>query len=866
MIYFIDLFAGAGGVTTGLSNVPGIKVVACINHDPMAIKSHAENHPECLHFTEDIRTIDLHPLMDVITDIREKDKKAIIAIWASIECFVEGTLILTKRGLVDIKDVVVGDEVLTHKNRYKRVYSTMSKLANTVEIKGQGFTNIETTHEHPFYIRKRNRVWHNDVRGYRSEFEEPSWCETEKLIPNESFLSSPIKFEELEIPKILGRGFAFSNELWWFIGRYLGDGSLSLRKDLKRNHDSKQIIISCGKHKTELLEEKLSLFSPVNKRSGNSELKFHKREIRTAFNYATSHDGLFDFILEHFGKLADGKKIPSWALSMPKEWKISLLEGYKSSDGYVNENGRIDITTISKKLAIGIKLLAQSLGYIVNIQKYFYQDTHTIEGRTVNVKEQYKIYWLENPKKIYTHSDDNHIYGQLKKVKETNNTKLVYNISVEGDESYVADGMVVHNCVNFSRAKGGLPRNADSRTLANDLFRYLEAFNPDMLFIENVTEFMAWGPLDEKGKPISMKNGTDYQKWVANVKRYGYNFDYRIFNSADFGAYTSRKRYFAQFVKPKYQIKWPEPTHARKVHKTDLFHNGLKPWKPVKEVLQLDKHGESIFNRTKKKCGSINNLSDKTYMRIYMGLIKFIAGGKENYNKKVAKAEKVETQFLSKYFSGRPYDKNQSIDLPAGAIKTIDSHAFITTYYGQGENIQSLDRPSPTVTTKDFCALVNTQFIKRDFTSGGIHSDIDDPAGSVLPNPKMDIITEERFIMNPQYLNAGGSIDNPCHTLIARMDKMPPYLVNAESGYPEIQIEDTDTEHMVKIKEFMSMYGIVDIKMRMLYVDELKKIQGFPDHYVFHGTQADQKKQIGNAVEVNQATAIGYSIVKSCLN
>lgn len=884
MIYFIDLFAGAGGVTTGLSNVPGIKVVACINHDPMAIKSHAENHPDCLHFTEDIRTIDLHPLMDIVKAIRKKDKNAIIAIWASIECFIEGTLILTKRGMVDIKDIVVGDEVLTHKNRYKRVYSTMSKLANTVEIKGHGFTNIETTHEHPFYIRKRNKVWHNDVRAYRSEFEDPSWCETEKLVPNESFLSSPIKFEKLEIPEIPGRGFTFSNELWWLIGRYLGDGSLSLRKSLNGHPDSKQIVISCGKHKTELLEQKLSLFQPINKRSGKSELKFHKRETRTAFNYATSHDGLFDFILEHFGKLADGKKIPSWALSMPDEWKTSLLDGYKSSDGYVNKNDRTDITTVSKKLAIGIKLLAQSLGYVVNIQKYFYKDTHVIEGRTVNVKEQYKIYWLENPKKNYTYSDDDHIYGQLKKINETNKIKLVYNISVEDDESYVAEGIVVHNCVNFSRAKGGLPRDADSRTLANDLFRYLKAFKPDMLFIENVTEFMAWGPLDEKGKPVSMKNGEDYQKWVANVCRHGYKFDYRIFNSANFGAYTSRQRYFAQFVKPKYQIKWPHPTHAKRVHKTDLFHNGLKPWKAVKEVLDLDVHGESIFSRTRKKCGSVKNLSDKTYMRIYMGLIKFVAGGKDQFMLKYNSINKetgkylspdmdepsptvstqgrlgiVSTQFLSKYYSGRPYDKNHSIDEPAGAIKTVDSHSFITTYHGKGKNVHSIENPSPTIPTKDSCTLVNTQFIHRDFSTP-TNQDINEPSGALMATPKVNLVSTQ-YIMNPQYLNSGVSIDGPAHTLIARMDKMPPYLVHTECGNVAIQIEDGDTEHMIKIKEFMALYGIVDIKMRMLFIDELKRIQGFPDNYVFHGTQADQKKQIGNAVEVNQATAIGSAII-----
>lgn len=55
---------------------------------------------------------------------------------------------------------------------------------------------------------------------------------------------------------------------------------------------------------------------------------------------------------------------------------------------------------------------------------------------------------------------------------------------------------------------------------------------------------MSWGPMDENGRPISMNKGEDYTRWVHNVKSYGYNFDHRIMNAADYGAYTSRKRFW----------------------------------------------------------------------------------------------------------------------------------------------------------------------------------------------------------------------------------------------------------------------------------------------------------------------------------
>jgi DNA (cytosine-5)-methyltransferase 1 len=44
-------------------------------------------------------------------------------------------------------------------------------------------------------------------------------------------------------------------------------------------------------------------------------------------------------------------------------------------------------------------------------------------------------------------------------------------------------------CTNFSNAKGGQPRDADSRTLAWGLIRYLQAIAFDYVMIENVSEF-----------------------------------------------------------------------------------------------------------------------------------------------------------------------------------------------------------------------------------------------------------------------------------------------------------------------------------------------------------------------------------------
>ena len=479
-------------------------------------------------------------------------------------------------------------------------------------------------------------------------------------------------------------------------------------------------------------------------------------------------------------------------------------------------------------------------------------------------------------------------------------------------------------CTNFSKAKGGQPRDADSRTLAEHLFRYIDVIAPDYIQIENVEEFMSWGDMDENGKPISMDKGRLYQKWVRNVKKYGYNFEHRILNAADFGAYTTRKRFFGIFAKKSLPIVFPEPTHC-KGGRQDMF-SKLEKWKPVKEVLDFSDEGTTIFRE--------KPLAEKTLERIYAGLIKFVAGGKDaflsRYNtvrpqdtcKSVDEPcgvlttenrfAKVQVSFLSKQFSGHPESKNVSVEEPAGAITCKDHHVFVSAYYGNGHN-HSVDLPAPTVTTKDRMALIESRFMcsynfkdtgkdinqpcptlltkdrlslvspffMNQYSGGGQVSDINSPCPAVTTTPKQNLVTcqpwimntafsnvgssiEEpsqtitanrkwHYLMNPQFNSAGGSVDSPCFTLIARMDKMPPYLVATESGQVAIEIYNNDSPMTVKIKEFMALYGIVDIKMRMLRIPELKKIMGFPEDYVLIGTQADQKKFIGNAVEVTQA-------------
>lgn len=330
-------------------------------------------------------------------------------------------------------------------------------------------------------------------------------------------------------------------------------------------------------------------------------------------------------------------------------------------------------------------------------------------------------------------------------------------------------------CTNFSNAKGGLPKDADSRTLAEHLFMYLDALNPDYLYIENVREFRSWGALDANGKPVSKDKGNAYLKWVANIEALGYSYDYRDLNSADFKAYTSRTRYFGIFAKEGLPIEFPEPEITKKAKR-----------KPVREVLDLDNVGANLF--CKKR-------SDNTIARIHKGLEKAL---------------------------GEPY--------------------FLTSYYGNGKS-HSIDEPCNTLTTKDRYAF---HYVHYDYSSLTTSS-IDAPVGSFTTVPKHNLVSAI-WLTDFQFGRTHKSIKEPCMTIIARQDKKPIYFLQAEEGELANRISSTDSDEVKALKQFMIDKGVRAVYIRMLTLEEMLLIQGFPKDYVLIGTKANKTKQIGNSV------------------
>lgn len=361
-------------------------------------------------------------------------------------------------------------------------------------------------------------------------------------------------------------------------------------------------------------------------------------------------------------------------------------------------------------------------------------------------------------------------------------------------------------CTNFSKAKGGEGRDQDSRTLALELYHYIHALDPDYIMIENVVEFMGWGPMFAKehkthdgyaycklkiknkdGKlsvvagmvPESKNNGKDWLKWRATINSFGYHDAWKQINSADFGALTSRNRLFGCFAKDGLPIIWPIPTHSKKPDKTSMV-QPLKKWQAVKLALDFEDEGNSIFNRLKRipniKCngqgyaycklskydvhhktfGPIpDDLVPATMQRLFMGSVKHIAGGKEN--------------FLMKYYSGKPQHKNSSIDDPSPSITTFGGGAlvkadrFIAKHFsGKPEDkSSSVEDPLSTITTKDHNAVVKASFINQ--RNGGKpeskNTSIEEPARVLTTSGGNLNLVQASFISRYNGVN-GGKHDN----------------------------------------------------------------------------------------------------------
>lgn len=341
-------------------------------------------------------------------------------------CFEAGTLVLTDRGFMPIERVLVGDMVLTHCKRWRRVTEVMSKPAHRlVSLKSQNGLPITTTPEHPFYAVHRE-PYSNSARTLDERDSDPQWVEAGQL-GKRDFLLNTLPPEK--------HCHDYSSRELWLMGRYVADGHM--RKSRWTDGKFEEMRLSIGEKKVDEFESMVT--DPKYTESNGA--------VRKAVFYG--HEKIVRYV--QFGTLAHEKRLPGWVLSLPKEQATSFLSGYVSGDGYVKGNG-IACTTVSRELALGIAILIQRVhGVVPTISTPKLRQRSVIEGREVQCRQQYVVSAncvSTNRQKIIRNG---YGHGNIKEFENRDLTTLipVYNLSVEEDESYTANGVIVHNCTRL---------------------------------------------------------------------------------------------------------------------------------------------------------------------------------------------------------------------------------------------------------------------------------------------------------------------------------------------------------------------------------------------------------------------------------
>jgi DNA (cytosine-5)-methyltransferase 1 len=179
--------------------------------------------------------------------------------------------------------------------------------------------------------------------------------------------------------------------------------------------------------------------------------------------------------------------------------------------------------------------------------------------------------------------------------------------------------MASPTCTFHSRARGGKPTSDQQRMDPWHIITWLTELRVKRLVVENVSEFLRWGPVNARtGKPIKSREGEYFLRWVETIRSLGFEVDFRILNCANYGDATTRERFFLIARSDKGRLRWPDATHAPRQsieQPAGLLGPALKPWRPAREVIDWNIAGRSIFNRPVP-------LSPRTLERILAGAIK----------------------------------------------------------------------------------------------------------------------------------------------------------------------------------------------------------------------------------------------------
>lgn len=420
------------------------------------------------------------------------------------------------------------------------------------------------------------------------------------------------------------------------------------------------------------------------------------------------------------------------------------------------------------------------------------------------------------------------------------------------------------DCKHFSKAKGAALVDRKIRGLAWITLRWAAKVRPRIIILENVEEFQTWGPV-RKGKPVKKLAGTTFRKFISQLEALGYTVEFRELVAADFGAPTSRKRFYMIARCDGKPIAWPKPTHS----KTGA--DGLPKWRCASEIIDWSLPCPSVFaskSEIMERYGlkAVRPLAKNTMRRIIRGVDKFTIR------------------------SGKPFivECNHSGGghiAPVGdAYKTITAKhtggivapSLIQYHTEQTESVRAsgLGAPINTVDASNRYGLTCANLV--EYYTGGRPLDVREPMHTVTSHDREAVVAAH--VVKFKGDNLGHGADEPmqtvttsagefaaCEAYLAKMhggDEMGYWplirdLLNEFCGY-------TLAEDEVLLLEIGgALYYIADIGLRMLSPRELYNAMGFPPDYIidrdYQGHEYGRTKQVarcGNAVCPPVASAL----------
>lgn len=386
----------------------------------------------------------------------------------------------------------------------------------------------------------------------------------------------------------------------------------------------------------------------------------------------------------------------------------------------------------------GLKLACKALGYNLNLLAINHWDT-AIETHTSN------------------HPDAEH---------------LCMNVDQVDPRKAVPSGrldllIASPECTHHSIARGGKPINDQSRASAWLVLRWAEALDIKNILIENVPEFMTWGPIGVNGRPLKSKKGKTFLAFLNALESLGYAVKHQILNAADYGDPTTRKRLFILARKGRRKVLFPEPTHTP-TGNSDMFRK-TKPWVAARKIIDWDLKGESIYTRKKP-------LSPNTMRRIYAGLEKFSGGA-----------------FVMATGGPTGQMKPRSVDDPLRTVLT-DHRLNVfqpylvslrgTTPAALKTSQRSVSEPVPTITGGNHQYLAEPFVLNiRGGNDGYLRgASVNDPLQAITTEPAMALV--QPFVIGQQSQGRPRSVKKPLPTIAAdgAIALVEPYIVPVNHG------------------------------------------------------------------------------------